>query len=270
MSIQTETHKKVRDALLIAGCMDSNASLRAMFVDARLAPWKSQVPEANNKGERVAYTISTFVDKFNTNQQNMLAVLLEVIGQREVGMLANNLLELAQQVQYETTGTRGVLDSDYKRNAAIKNVESLFEEYQAVQNQLASVLDAVSRVRLQRQIEKLEWDIDAISKNFEIQNPLMKETQMYNTQTFDNLATQLIAVRALIAVRKEFGLKVSEELLAEGRKIRAAVEAAAAAEKQSYAESVKRQLREVETAEEKRARLKKELEELDTGDTQEI
>lgn len=244
MPIQTETHKKVRDALLIAGCMDSNSSLRAMFVDARLAPWKSQVPEANNKGERVAYTISTFVDKFNTNQQNMLAVLLEVIGQREAGMLANTLLELSQQIQYETTGVK---------------MNAFNQAGQYVKYQVNTVPGA---------------SVGAIGDNAVVTGGIhlgkKEQEQMYNTQTFDTAAARLVEIRQTIALRKEFGLKVSEELLAEGRKVRAAVEAAASAEKQNYAESVKRQLREVETAEEKRARLKKELEELGTGDTQEI
>lgn len=238
MPIQTETHKKVRDALLIAGCMDSNSSLRAMFVDTRLALWRSQVPEANSKGERVNITIAKFMDQFNSSQQNILAVLLEVIGQREAGMLATTLLELSQQVQYETTGVK---------------MNAFNQSGQNVKYQVNTVPGAT---------------VGAVGDNAVIPGGIhfgkKEQEPMYNTtQSFDVAATQLAHIRQAIALRKEFGLKVSDELLAEGRKIRAEVEAAAAAEKQNYAESVKRQLREVETAEEKRARLKKELEELD-------
>jgi hypothetical protein len=221
MALTSVTQKNLRDALLLSGCMDSNSSLRAMFVDARLAPWKSQVPEANSKGERVSYTIAGLVDKFDNSGDNILAVLVKVIAQREAGMLVTTLLELAQQVQYETTGKR------------------VSEQGVVLAEQLG------------------------------INNPIKQESKtMVNYNDFNGPALALMYIRQLIELRKEFGLTVPEEMLEEGKALRRQVEAAATTEKQTYASSLKQQLREVETAKEKRARLEKQLAELGADDTE--
>ena len=70
---------RLKKALLKCGQFDSNNDLRSIFVDSRISSWKDFSPQFHNKDSRVQAIIDTFVDKYNSNQENVLVLFLHVL-----------------------------------------------------------------------------------------------------------------------------------------------------------------------------------------------
>lgn len=61
---------------------DSNRALRTLFGDARLTPWRTNLPEADSISGRVDLLIDYLRDKRNTTGDTALGLLLEVLVER--------------------------------------------------------------------------------------------------------------------------------------------------------------------------------------------
>lgn len=77
--ITAELYKELVTSLLNCGPFASNSELRSIFVDSRLSPWRSRLPEASTAQSRVMVTIALLVDTYNVQGDNALVLLLEVL-----------------------------------------------------------------------------------------------------------------------------------------------------------------------------------------------
>ena len=123
MALNSQLKNQVHTYLLNSGCVNSDSSLRGLFVDARIAPWRNSIAEAGNRSLRATYVISEF-DKMN-NGYNVLALILQVISDRtphgdSLKELGGNL---AKQVQAGSTSSQR---AEYERELA-----QLEEHYKA-------------------------------------------------------------------------------------------------------------------------------------------
>ncbi len=96
-------YSHMRAALQICGAFDSDETLRAIFVDARLAPWQTQIPEANSVSARIERTIAflfAHTADASGRLENALVLLLHVLSERTETGDANQrrLLELAEEL----------------------------------------------------------------------------------------------------------------------------------------------------------------------------
>lgn len=96
-------YSRLRAILLKCGAFDSDTALRAIFVDARLAPWRSRIPEADSVSARIQRTIAfLFAHTANASghPENALVSLLHILSEQTDYGDANQprLLELADEV----------------------------------------------------------------------------------------------------------------------------------------------------------------------------
>lgn len=71
--------------LLLEKCKEftSDNTLRAVFVDSRLAPWRNMLPQASGVTERVQNSISVLFDRYHSDtQDNALVLLLRVLAEQ--------------------------------------------------------------------------------------------------------------------------------------------------------------------------------------------
>ena len=80
--IPSSINKALQGVLIRCGPFGSEQELRAVFADARLAPWRNSLSSASSLAGRVTQTISLLSDKHNTNGDNALVLFLEVLQDR--------------------------------------------------------------------------------------------------------------------------------------------------------------------------------------------
>ncbi|MBN2002280.1 MAG: hypothetical protein JXA21_02890 [Anaerolineae bacterium] len=93
--------QRVQAALLRCGPFDSARSLRATFVDERIAPWHDYLPEtAPNRAEQVNQVIDTLIKKSNDRGKNALVLLLTVLSESVPSgdSCRGDLMSLAEEV----------------------------------------------------------------------------------------------------------------------------------------------------------------------------
>lgn len=101
-SLPPELEQRLRKTLLRCGPFDSDRSLRAIFVDARIAAWREDIPDNTaNRGARVAAFIENLFDQSDDAGNNALALVLQVLaGHVSSGDSCHrDLAELADAVQ---------------------------------------------------------------------------------------------------------------------------------------------------------------------------
>jgi tetratricopeptide (TPR) repeat protein len=79
LGISAELLNELRDTLLDCGPFDTAHELNALFVNARLIPWRNRLPEANNPLERVEITIDFLNAQSNEEGENALILFLKVL-----------------------------------------------------------------------------------------------------------------------------------------------------------------------------------------------
>ncbi len=109
--------QQIRTTLLSCGPFSGDRELYAVFVDARISPWRNTIPQAHSPGTRVNAIISHLIDRHNTSQQNALVLFLRVLGERmdpgdvchrDLGQAADMLeQELGQKPRNDETETVG-------------------------------------------------------------------------------------------------------------------------------------------------------------------
>jgi hypothetical protein len=76
--------RKLKESLLDCGPFDNHLVLVSVFADDRIAPWKNQVPEADNKRTRVDLFVSEFLHRKNRAGQSVLMLFLQALHDQAV------------------------------------------------------------------------------------------------------------------------------------------------------------------------------------------
>ncbi len=80
--IPPSLYNELRIVLLQCGPFDTDANLRAIFADARISPWRNELPKCNNATERVEGVIDMLYNKYNKDKENALVLLLYALVDR--------------------------------------------------------------------------------------------------------------------------------------------------------------------------------------------
>jgi hypothetical protein len=119
--IPTLLQQRLRDTLSRCGLFDSAASLRTVFTDARIYPWRDSVPDSTlNRAERVAALIDALHDQANDQGDNALVLFLRVLAEQTVEATACHA-ELGQLAADLAHALAGSIFICYKRHAAPDN-----------------------------------------------------------------------------------------------------------------------------------------------------
>lgn len=108
-SIPPNLYQQIRRALAAQQVFSSDAALRTLFVDARLAAWKDTLPTTTSADSRVRAVIANLYKHYDTANQNALVLLLHVLsefvnpGDRASYDLAALAANLEAQIQMAKT-----------------------------------------------------------------------------------------------------------------------------------------------------------------------
>ncbi len=95
------THR-LRETLAQHPALADDRTLRAVFVDERLAPWRNRTPEnTSDRAARVAALIGALCDQENTQGENALVLFLRVLAEQTPSgdALHNTLITLAARLE---------------------------------------------------------------------------------------------------------------------------------------------------------------------------
>ena len=109
-ALPSELEQRLRAAFLRCGPFDSDSSLRAIFIDARIAAWRDYIPDNTpSRGRRVAAFIESLVDQRDDAGNNALALVLHVLADRTPpgDSCQRELAELANAVQNAVAAVPG-------------------------------------------------------------------------------------------------------------------------------------------------------------------
>jgi hypothetical protein len=150
--LSAKLSQRLVKVLSTCDAFESNRQLRAVFGDARLSPWRDNLPQTDELSSRVTQTIGYLQDKWNTGQENALCLLLRVLRDRtdQRDNRHRELTELIQRLACEglpppipfinrEDEIRVLLDSHvpyylvdapagYGKTALLKRLKSHFEE----------------------------------------------------------------------------------------------------------------------------------------------
>ncbi len=76
--LKAETLRQIYTTLEKCAAVGSQARLRALFVDSRIAQWRGILPEADNLSERVHLLVGRLLERENAQRQSALALFLWV------------------------------------------------------------------------------------------------------------------------------------------------------------------------------------------------
>ncbi len=79
LNLPPQLYNRLQTALLKCGPFDSEVELRAMFVDARINPWRDTFPEVRNRVSRVIVLIDELLHRYATTGENALLFFLQVL-----------------------------------------------------------------------------------------------------------------------------------------------------------------------------------------------
>ncbi|MFN2283254.1 MAG: hypothetical protein ACK2UQ_02465, partial [Anaerolineae bacterium] len=116
-------YSRLRAALRTCGAFGSDAALRAVFTDARLAPWQSQIPEADSVFARIQRTIAFLFAQTSDasgHSENALMLLLNALSEQKEHGDANQrrLRELAEELSALTSAPVEAMAGAQGRTAA--------------------------------------------------------------------------------------------------------------------------------------------------------
>ncbi len=151
--IPSAMYNPLKQALLDCGPFESDAALRAIFVDDRLKPWRDSLPQASNLAARAEAVMAFLVEKRRADtKENGLVLLLRVLSERlnpaaechpRLAKLADDLeraLRCGGSVGQVSVSTGPPSDQLPVLNAELTSqIEMLVRE-----DQLAEVLDILS------------------------------------------------------------------------------------------------------------------------------
>ncbi len=126
-AIPAELTQRLRNTLNRCSPLDSDHALRAVFVDARLAPWRDRVPEnTSDRAARVNLLIAALCDKTNARGDNALLLLLRVLAEHTPpdDALHNDLAQLAADIQTCTPADLAALAPSPSRPLSLSSTEA--------------------------------------------------------------------------------------------------------------------------------------------------
>lgn len=87
----------------LEGCeyFAADDTLQALFVDRRISPWRSRLPQEDSINGRVRRVIAYLLGQYDNEQQNVLLLLLHVLCEGTVGGLQAELRALANLLEQE-------------------------------------------------------------------------------------------------------------------------------------------------------------------------
>jgi len=163
MSLPVDTHRRLRETLMRCGPFDSNGELRQLFVDSRLSPWRHTVPGAGSRAGRVDALIAFLVDRENVAGEKALALLVQVLAEREPGTgCQRDLLALAAALRGDAPAGEGTeVSGDTLAHLTRQRLQTLaghieddltlLEEYE---EDLRLTTDPRERLRIEREIRR--------------------------------------------------------------------------------------------------------------------
>jgi len=100
-------NKQLNSVLLNCGPFDSDQQLRAVFVDARIKPWRNRLLDASSPSERVQMAIDRLNNQCTSEGENALALFLQVLGESVSPEDAchHHLTQLIKGLEYENRPT---------------------------------------------------------------------------------------------------------------------------------------------------------------------
>lgn len=79
--LSPDLSRRLRETLSRCAPFDSDRSLRTVFVDARLTPWRDSVPEADSRAARVGLLIAALLERRDIQGNPALALFVEVLAE---------------------------------------------------------------------------------------------------------------------------------------------------------------------------------------------
>ncbi len=103
MSPSSEFLQKTRAILRRCQQFQSDARLRAIFVDPRIKPWREQIQEAANLGERIDFLLDLLLECQNDQGESVFVLFLRVLGEAQPlgDSLHRDVLALAAEMEAE-------------------------------------------------------------------------------------------------------------------------------------------------------------------------
>ncbi len=80
--IPSDIHIRLRETLLNCGPFTSHNKLKAIFVEARIRPWRDRLPEADNAADRVETVIEFLYKQSSKTGENALVLFLRILSER--------------------------------------------------------------------------------------------------------------------------------------------------------------------------------------------
>ena len=104
--ISSDLYNQLRTTLTSCGPFGSDAELRAVFASESISQWRNAIPQAASPASRVGVVIGYLVDKYNTEQENALVLLLRVLSDRmDPGDICHrDLAQVADRLEQELKG----------------------------------------------------------------------------------------------------------------------------------------------------------------------
>jgi hypothetical protein len=105
-----ELHRQCRVTILKCSEFDTNASLQAVFVTNELRPFRSRLPEASSKSERVDACLAFLMDKRLSDGRSVLPLFLAALRDRyQTGDALRDELETLQLKAGQELNTKAAL-----------------------------------------------------------------------------------------------------------------------------------------------------------------
>ncbi len=113
LDLPPQLYNRLQSTLLKCGPFDSEVELRAMFVDARISPWRDAFPEMRNRVSRVNVLIDELLHRYATTGENALLLFLQVLNEQASAGDAchNDIATLATELEHTLRGQRKALDT---------------------------------------------------------------------------------------------------------------------------------------------------------------
>ena len=113
LDLPPQIYNRLQSTLLKCGPFDSEVELRAMFVDARISPWRDSFPEMRNRVSRVNVLIDELLHRYATTGENALLLFLQVLTERASAGDAchSDLTASAAELEHVLKGQRKTPDT---------------------------------------------------------------------------------------------------------------------------------------------------------------
>ncbi|MGC9397498.1 MAG: tetratricopeptide repeat protein [Anaerolineae bacterium] len=137
-----DLHRRLCDALIASGYCDSDDALRAVCVDARVAPWRHDLPEATTPKRRAEAVVAALWEQRAESGENALALLLHTLsGRFESDMRRQTLADLADACETATPWTG--IDAASLAYARLHTLPAPPADFTGREDELAQLLQAV-------------------------------------------------------------------------------------------------------------------------------